>query len=362
MVGVSVLGALPQISGASPSDSGSFSEKMDSLTNKEAKAEEKLEEINLFITETEEEATGMLEELETTVVELETIHNEIDMLSTQIEQREERLKTQVRSVQKTGRSTNILDFLVEAESLSEVLARLGVVNTLFTANQNLMTLQIEDKELVEVKEKETAEKQEELTLLAAQLENKKIELEEQKAEQEVLVASIAAEKAELAEERDAFLAQQRESERRRDTIRTARTAASNGVNDTEVSTSSSLPAPASGSVISAAHGLTGIRYVYGGSTPAGFDCSGFTSYVFSRAGGKNLARSAAGQYSTTRRISQSEAKPGDLIFFSQSGRVDHVGIYLGGGKFIGAQTSTGVAVASFTSGYWAKYVAGFGRP
>lgn len=373
MVGVSVFGTLPQLSEASPS--GSFSERLNTLNAKEDKAEEKLKDITLFIEETEEEAAEMIEQLELTADELVTIQEDIDFLSNQIDQREEQLKAQVRAVQITGQSSNVLNFLFEADSLTDVLGRLDVVNTIFSANQNLMEKQVEDKELVEVKERETVQKQEELTLLAAKLENKKVELEEQKAEQEVLIASIAAEKSDLEEERDAYLAQQRESQRRRDEIQAARTAAqestvvsvsqpSNSNTNNEVSTSSksNTPAPASGSVISTAHSFTGVRYVYGGSTPAGFDCSGFTSYVFSRAGGKNLARSAAGQYSSTRRISQSEAQPGDLIFFNQSGRVDHVGIYLGGGRFIGAQTSTGVAVASFTSGYWSRYVAGFGRP
>lgn len=372
LVGVSVLGTLPQISEASPSEG--FSERMQSLDEKESKAEEKLKDITLFIKETEEEAADMLKELELTAETLVSIQEEVELLSEQIDQREEQLKSQVRAVQITGQTNNVLKFLLEAESFSDVLGRLDVVNMIFSANQNLMEKQVEDKELVEVKERETVQKQEEQTLLAAKLESKKVELEEQKAEQEALIASIAAEKAELAEEREAYLAQQRESERRRDELQTARTAAeeatvisvsqpSNNQND-EVTTSSQskTTAPANGSVISTAHSFTGVTYLYGGSTPAAFDCSGYTSYVYSRATGKNLARSAAGQFATTQRISQSEAQPGDLIFFNQSGRVDHVGIYLGGGRFIGAQTSTGVAVASFTSGYWSRYVAGFGRP
>lgn len=114
------------------------------------------------------------------------------------------------------------------------------------------------------------------------------------------------------------------------------------------------------SIINIAHELKGVRYSYGGTTPSGFDCSGFVQYVFRQAG-RSITRTTASQYNETTRISQSQAQPGDLIFFKQDKSVDHVGIYLGDGKFIGAQTSTGVAVATFTSGYWARYVAGFGR-
>lgn len=380
MIGVTSLGGLPVIGEATPSNSGSYTERMNSLEAKEVEAEEQLQEIVLSIEKTETEATDIVSEIDETAKELELIKKEIEELNSTISQREEQLKTQVRAVQVTRQSGEMLRFLMEADNLSDVLGRLDVVSTLFSANQGLMEKQVADKEMVEAKERETIGKQEEQTLMAAKLENKKVLLEEQKAEQEMLVAAIAADKTDLAEEREAFLTQQRESEQRLNTIQTARRAAeeatiisvsSDSSNDEtsteEVSTSSSktveeVPTPAaSGSIIGNAQSLIGVKYVYGGSTPAGFDCSGFTAYAFQRAG-ISLPRSAAAQYGASKRISQSEVKPGDLIFFSQSGSIDHVGIYLGGGRFIGSQTSTGVAVASFTSGYWSRYVAGFGRP
>jgi cell wall-associated NlpC family hydrolase len=75
--------------------------------------------------------------------------------------------------------------------------------------------------------------------------------------------------------------------------------------------------------------LKGAPYRYGGTTPAGFDCSGYTGYVYRRAG-KTLPRTSRQQYSATRHISRAAARPGDLIFFkSSSGSVYHVGIYAG---------------------------------
>lgn len=121
-----------------------------------------------------------------------------------------------------------------------------------------------------------------------------------------------------------------------------------------------VSASSSESIISIAHELKCVPYLYGVETPAGFDCSGFVQYVL-RQERRSITRTAAARYNATTRISQSQAQPGDLIFFKQGKSVDHVGIYLGDGKFIGAQTSTGVAVASFTSGYWSNYVAGFGH-
>ncbi len=76
--------------------------------------------------------------------------------------------------------------------------------------------------------------------------------------------------------------------------------------------------------------LKGTPYRYGGTTPRGFDCSGYTGYVYKKAG-KKLPRTSRAQYSATKHITRKAAKPGDLVFFkSGGGGVYHVGIYAGG--------------------------------
>jgi cell wall-associated NlpC family hydrolase len=76
--------------------------------------------------------------------------------------------------------------------------------------------------------------------------------------------------------------------------------------------------------------LKGTPYRYGGTTTRGFDCSGYTGYVYKKAG-KKLPRTSRQQYSATKHISRKAAKPGDLVFFkSGGGGVYHVGIYAGG--------------------------------
>lgn len=372
MVGLMIAGGVPQITEATPLTEGNHSERINALDSKEQEAEATLEAITLKMAETEEEAAILVEELKKTAEELAEIQEKIKVVSTQIDQRESRLESQIRAVQVTGQSNNVLSFLLESNSLGDALGRLDVVNTLFSANQNLMLKQIEDKELIAESERLINAKREEQTLLAAQLENSKVELEENQAEQEMIMARIAVERAEIGEEREALAAAQIESQRQLETIQTSRAASQNTTpvsvsdeseDEDEVSLSSSAAdssAP-TGSIVNVAHSLSGSPYSFSGTTPAGFDCSGFTQFTYQRSG-KSIPRTAAAQFGSSRRLSQSEAKPGDLIFFNQSGSIDHVGIYLGGGRFIGSQTSTGVAVASFSSGYWSNYVAGFGRP
>jgi len=99
----------------------------------------------------------------------------------------------------------------------------------------------------------------------------------------------------------------------------------------------------------------GIPYSFGGTGPGGFDCSGFTQYVFSRVG-INLYRTADAQYEQGRHVDSLHA--GDLVFFSTyEVGPSHVGIYINNGQFIHSGTSTGVTVSSLNDGYWgSRYI------
>jgi len=117
-------------------------------------------------------------------------------------------------------------------------------------------------------------------------------------------------------------------------------------------------------IVGIAYKYVGYRYRYGGSSPKGFDCSGFTHYVYQSAG-ISIGRSAAAQYSSGKHISRANLQPGDLVFFANTYRrgISHAGIYVGNGKFINAANeSTGVIVSNLNSGYWSAHYYGAARP
>jgi cell wall-associated NlpC family hydrolase len=106
--------------------------------------------------------------------------------------------------------------------------------------------------------------------------------------------------------------------------------------------------------------LQGIPYVFGGTSRQGFDCSGFTQYVF--AGSHiSLPRTSFEQFSRGTSVSREQLQQGDLVFFStyQSG-ASHVGIYLSGGKFIHASVN-GVKISSLNENYYNSHYAGARR-
>ena len=119
--------------------------------------------------------------------------------------------------------------------------------------------------------------------------------------------------------------------------------------------SKSYSAPTSSSkgqaIVEQAKKYLGVRYVYGGTTPKGFDCSGLVQYVC-KSLGINVNRTAAAQFNNGKAVNKSDLQAGDLVFFAKGGRIHHVGIYVGNGQMIHApQTGDVVKYSSINTTY-----------
>lgn len=124
------------------------------------------------------------------------------------------------------------------------------------------------------------------------------------------------------------------------------------------STSTSTSTGNGQAIVNTAMKYLGVPYVWGGTSPSGFDCSGLVQYVC-RQNGISVPRVAASQRGVGKSVSRADLQPGDLVFFSSGGRVSHVGIYIGNGNMIHApQTGDVVKISSINSSYRVKNYAG----
>lgn len=115
----------------------------------------------------------------------------------------------------------------------------------------------------------------------------------------------------------------------------------------------------SSQIVTTAYAQLGSPYVWGATGPGAFDCSGLVTYVYGSCG-IYLPRTSSSQYYSGTNISMGELIPGDLVFFDTYGSLSHVGIYIGGGDFIHAGTSS-VVVSSLYEGYYSARYAGATR-
>ncbi len=128
----------------------------------------------------------------------------------------------------------------------------------------------------------------------------------------------------------------------------------------------SAPAPRSASIGERAAAVAlhqvGVPYRYGGSSTKGFDCSGLIQYSYGKAG-KSIPRMTAQLWAATSSIDREELREGDVLFFKVEGKMSHVGLYLGGQRFVHAPSSgRSVSVESLNSPFYAAAFIRAGRP
>jgi cell wall-associated NlpC family hydrolase len=117
-----------------------------------------------------------------------------------------------------------------------------------------------------------------------------------------------------------------------------------------------------GTIVGTALALRGVPYRNGGSDPGGFDCSGFTQYVFAQHG-LALPRAVREQFRVGKSVKPQDLAPGDIVFFATTGTgPSHVAIAIGGDEFVHAPSSTGVVrVEHLSSSYWSPRYLGARR-
>lgn len=181
------------------------------LTNEVASTQEALNILNSEIDRNEIELDLAYKNLETATNELNTLLEEISVLEENIQKRSEKLNQQARNVQVNGNPYTYFEFILNAESVTDVIGRLEVVSSLIRSSNKLMQDQIRDQKAVEEKSVESEKKVAQQNALTEQLVNTSANLEAQKVTQTALVAQLELERSSASDNRDELLAKRNEA-------------------------------------------------------------------------------------------------------------------------------------------------------
>ena len=348
-------------------DKSSLTAKNDALLKQIQTANEKTAKLSNDVSNKALDIKNAEDKISASQAKIASYNQQIVKAQVEVGKRKDNLKEQLISLQKqVGNSVtgNIyFDFVLNSNSLTDLVGRSLTVNKLSQASAEALQAVKDSQAKVKTLQTEQEAKQETLVATKTQLESDKAKIESLKSDAEKsasdLQQTLEANKdklAQLAASEDAAKAAAATAAvaatpSASSTSTASSSAASSSVNtSTNTSTTSASSsasasqAPASnnssvsvsgGSIASNAAKYIGVPYVYGGTSPSGFDCSGLIYYAAKEAG-ISLPRTSQAQSTLGSYVSVSDLKAGDLVFWGGVGSAYHVGIYIGGGQYLHA--------------------------
>ncbi|MCR8924592.1 NlpC/P60 family protein [Priestia megaterium] len=373
----------------------------DELTRLQAEQDQmkaQLERLTLAEEENNKKAQKTEADIKETSKQVDQLEKEIKLLQEKLEKRNDILKDRARSMQESGGNVEYLQVLLGSSSFGDFVDRALAVSTIVDADRGILTetknmqdelktKQADVKSKLASLEDMKAELDEMTVQLAAQKKQKDAlakELKDKEAKNEELKASLQSKDSSLANEQSTLEQNIKDQKAAEEAARkAAEQAAKEAAKKAAAAPSekadspspkaapkassndvapTSAPAPKASNVVTVGNRWIGnSAYVFGGGRSQSdinhglFDCSSFVHWAYSQVG-VNLGPLGSVSTETLKhagtQVSSSQMQPGDLVFFDTYKKDGHVGIYVGGGKFIGAQSSTGVAIANMSSGYW----------
>jgi cell wall-associated NlpC family hydrolase len=276
---------------------------------------------------------------------------ELRLAKANLKRSQQVLSSRLVAMYTSGGDSTGLEVLLGASSMDDLMSRIDTMNRV--SDQSTEVLR-------QVKIYRTAVKERRARLqnahvqqakLVAERSAQKASIEGQLAERRSLLSSIKSEIGRMQEAEQARQAQLAAQARARlNSNGVTVLNASAGVVATPTDSIYAPPPGKYGGVVGIAMQYLGTPYVWGGASPAGFDCSGFVMYVFSQVG-VSLPHNAAAQYGYGMPVSRDQLQAGDLVFFNGLG---HNGIYIGGGQFIHSPHTGDVVKISSISGWYSS--------
>lgn len=314
--------------------------ELERLNEQFIRVEQAIQDNNEMITQTEEK-------IKSSQIEIEELEEDISILEGKVSKRNEVLKKRALSFQELGGKVSYFDVLLGSVSFADFIDRISAVATMVEADQSLIKLHEEDIQNIEKKHTLVKTKLLEQQTMMIELEGMRAQILEQKQQNDRL-------KEELKTREQEKLSEQVELQRQDHEL-----AAGLGFDLNDLMNGSQLfPNETVQKVVTAGFRYIGSSvYVFGGGRSdedianGRFDCSAFVHWAYSQADIQIGASTEALKNEGTP-VEINNIQPGDLVFFDTYKKDGHVGIYIGNGKFIGSQSSTGVAIADMTKGYW----------
>lgn len=321
--------------------------EIEKLDNKIGDMQYKIQSANKKIDETNENITKSQLELDKAEADMKA---EKDIFS-----------KRARSLYMNG-TDSYLEIIFNSKGLHDFISRIETLRAISNHDKKIVT-EIKQKQ-VEISDRKNKLEQEKKETLAlkAQIEADLKEVEKSKSVQDGLIKEAQAKRDQYANTISGFRERIEESERQINSaknnierIRQEAAAASSSSNTPSRGNSSggsSIKVPSSGmgnAAVAIASRYLGTPYLWGGTSPGGFDCSGLVQYAYAQLG-VSLPRTTYTQVNCGTAVSRNQLEPGDLVFFGSAGSPHHVGMYVGDGCYIHApQTGDVVKVSSLSS-------------
>jgi peptidoglycan DL-endopeptidase CwlO len=302
---------------------------------------EQLKRINKAIQDNHNIILKTEKEIEATNSDVKKLESDITTLEEKIKKRNEILKNRVITYQESGGSASYIEVLLGSTSFSNFVDRVDTVAKLVQADRDLLEQQDNDKSEQERK--------------LASLEKKLASLEDMNTEYQGMQVQATEQQKQFKQLKENLENIEHEQEQKieNDLVE-------NPVIEQREDSTSEIDADQEyiKTIITAGYKYIGNSvYVFGGGRSDSdiangrFDCSGFVHWVFSQAG-IDVGSTTDTLKNSGTQVPVSDLQPGDLVFFDTYKKDGHVGIYIGNGEFIGSQSSTGVAIADMSTGYW----------
>lgn len=392
------------VNAVSQAELDALKQKQEEIASQKSDIQAKLDDANDKVTSQQEKLDLLNEQLTLTNQELENLSEQIALYTNSIAKMENQLteakqqklallkeyKAYIRAMEENG-SYSYVAVLMGASSFSDLLTRIDDIREIMTYQDNLigqveaaqarietaktdmeteMAAQQEVFTEYQAKQADLAQQQEEAQTLLESLAADSADYQDQLSDTSALQASIAGQISDMQAQLDELARIKAEQE-------AAAAAAAAAANQSGTGSSSSGSGSSGGSIwygdsagtatgqdiVNYAEGFLGVPYVYGGTSPSGFDCSGLVYYCYAHYG-YSVNRTAAGLAYSGTSVSASSLQPGDVILFTSSdgSYIGHTGIYIGGGQFIHApHTGDVVKISSLSESYYTSHYYGARR-